>query len=64
MGAILSTNYGEDIIAPIDFCWKQKLKGNLHPLIENPNDLLDILHPSIEIPIKAPCFKNDWNNKL
>ena len=36
-------------IAPIDFCWKKGLKGNLHPSIEIPTSLLGILHPSSEI---------------
>ena len=43
-------------IAPIDICWKQGLKGNLHPSIEISKGLLGILHPSIEIPYDAPVL--------
>ena len=56
MGAITPIDFEKSLAAPMDFRWKQRLKGNLHPLIEIPNDLLGILHTSIEIPNNAPEF--------
>ena len=46
--------FEKGLIAPINFHWKQGLKGNLHPSIEIPNGLLGALHPSIGIPNDAP----------
>ena len=56
MGAITPIDFEKSLTAPMDFRWKQRLKGNLHPLIKIPNDLLGILHTSIEIPNDAPEF--------
>ena len=56
MVAVGPINFEESLITLIDFCWKQGLKGNLHPSIENLSALLGILHPSIEIPNDAPVY--------
>ena len=64
MGAIAPINFEDGLIAPIDFRWKQGLKGNLHPSIENPNGLLSILHPSIEIPNDAPVTSPASSSRL
>ena len=47
MGAIAPINFEKSLIASIDFCLKQGLKGDLQPLTEIPNRLLAILHPSM-----------------
>lgn len=59
MDVIVPIDFKKGLIAPIDFRWKQRLKGILHPSVEIPNGLLDILHPSIEIPNDAPTKKVD-----
>ena len=53
MGAITPIDFENGLIAPIEFRWKQVLKGNLQPSIEICNTLTGILHPSIEIPNNA-----------
>ena len=54
MGAIAPIDFEKDLIAPIEFRWKQELKDSLHPSIEICNALIGILHPSIEIPNDVP----------
>ena len=56
MGAIAPITFEKVQIGPIDFPWKQGLKGILHPSIEIPNHLLGILYQSIEIPNDAPAY--------
>ena len=57
MGAIAPINFEKDLIAPIDFSWKEGFKGNLHPIIETPYGLLGILHPLIVIPSDTPEYQ-------
>ena len=49
MGATAPIDFEKGLIAPINFRWKQGLKGNLHSSIEISYALLGILHPSNEI---------------
>ena len=55
MGATAPIDFEKGLIAPINFRWKQGLKGRLHLSIEIPLGLLGILHPLIEIPNDAPA---------
>ena len=52
-------DFEKGLIAPMDFCWKQELRGNLYPSIEIPNIWLEILNPAIEIPNDTP--ENAYN---
>ena len=54
MGATALIDLVKGLYAPIDFRWKQGLKGNLSPWIEIANGLSVILHSSIKIPNDAP----------
>ena len=60
MGAIAPIDLKKGLIAPIEFRWKQELKGNLHLSIEIRNTLVGILHPSIEIPNDAPDLESTY----
>ena len=64
MGTIAPISFEDALIAPIDFRWKQGLKGNLHPSVEDPNVLLGILHPSIEIPNDTPATSPASSSRL
>ena len=50
MGAIAPIDFENVLIAPINFRRKQWFKSNLHRWIKIPDDLLGNLHPLIEIP--------------
>ena len=58
MDAIATIDFEKGLIAPIEFRWKQGLKGNFHPSFEIYNALSGILNPSIEIHHDAPDFHN------